>query len=110
MPPRRKGQARSRALLRDRLECSALPAATGDESIGKRLDRLGQGATQLAVYGKQGLLRTSTPTCSNCVMTIDNFFVTLHRVLDDPRIKPIDGDWPGDFLDGFSAGNPCGAQ
>jgi len=75
------------------------------ESLGKRLDRDGQIVHQgLAVYGNKGS-SDQHAYVQQLRDGIDNFFVTFIEVLDDPaEIKPIDGDWPGDFLDGFLQG------
>ncbi len=75
------------------------------ESLGKRLDRDGQEMHQgIAVYGNKG----STDQHAYVQQLrdgVDNFFVTFLEVLDDPsEVLPIDGENPGDFLDGFLQG------
>jgi|688.fasta_scaffold00025_94 glucose-6-phosphate isomerase len=75
------------------------------ESIGKRLDRSGAVVHQgLAVYGNKG----STDQHAYVQQLrdgLDNFFVTFIEVLDDPSdIAAIDGERPGDFLEGFLQG------
>ena len=75
------------------------------ESIGKKLDREGNVVHQgLAVYGNKG----STDQHAYVQQLrdgIDNFFVTFIEVLEDADdIPPIDGEHPGDFLDGFLQG------
>jgi glucose-6-phosphate isomerase len=75
------------------------------ESLGKKLDRDGRVVHQgLAVYGNKG----STDQHAYVQQLrdgIDNFFVTFIEVLEDPGdIQPLDGENPGDFLDGFLQG------
>ncbi|MFM7312111.1 MAG: glucose-6-phosphate isomerase [Cyanobium sp.] len=75
------------------------------ESLGKKLDRQGQVVHQgLAVYGNKG----STDQHAYVQQLrdgIDNFFVTFIEVLEDPGdIPPLEGENPGDFLDGFLQG------
>ena len=75
------------------------------ESLGKKLDRAGQVVHQgLAVYGNKG----STDQHAYVQQLrdgVDNFFVTFIEVLEDPGdIPPLDGENPGDFLDGFLQG------
>jgi glucose-6-phosphate isomerase len=75
------------------------------ESLGKRLDRDGQVVHQgLAVYGNKG----STDQHAYVQQLrdgVDNFFVNFIEVLEDPSaIGAIDGEAPGDFLDGFLQG------
>ena len=75
------------------------------ESIGKRLDRSGEVVHQgLAVYGNKG----STDQHAYVQQLrdgLDNFFVTFIEVLEDPSdIAAIDGERPGDFLEGFLQG------
>jgi glucose-6-phosphate isomerase len=75
------------------------------ESLGKRLDRRGGLVHQgLAVYGNKG----STDQHAYVQQLrdgLDNFFVTFIEVLEDPAdIGPIDGERPGDFLEGFLQG------
>ena len=75
------------------------------ESLGKKLDRDGQVVHQgLAVYGNKG----STDQHAYVQQLrdgIDNFFVTFVEVLEDPGdIPPLEGENPGDFLDGFLQG------
>lgn len=75
------------------------------ESLGKKLDRSGQVVHQgLAVYGNKG----STDQHAYVQQLrdgIDNFFVTFIEVLEDPGdIPPLEGENPGDFLDGFLQG------
>jgi glucose-6-phosphate isomerase len=75
------------------------------ESLGKRLDRQGQVVHQgLAVYGNKG----STDQHAYVQQLrdgIDNFFVTFLETLDDPADVPsLDGEQPGDFLEGFLQG------
>jgi glucose-6-phosphate isomerase len=75
------------------------------ESLGKKLDRDGQVVHQgLAVYGNKG----STDQHAYVQQLrdgVDNFFVTFLEVLEDPGdIPPLEGEVPGDFLDGFLQG------
>ncbi len=75
------------------------------ESLGKKLDRDGKVVHQgLAVYGNKG----STDQHAYVQQLrdgLDNFFVTFIEVLHDPEeIGPIDGETPGDFLEGFFLG------
>jgi len=75
------------------------------ESLGKKLDRDGQVVHQgLAVYGNKG----STDQHAYVQQLrdgIDNFFVTFIEVLEDPaEIPSLEGENPGDFLDGFLLG------
>ncbi|MEY3735743.1 MAG: hypothetical protein RLZZ624_802 [Cyanobacteriota bacterium] len=75
------------------------------ESLGKKLDRDGALVHQgLAVYGNKG----STDQHAYVQQLrdgIDNFFVTFVEVLEDPGdIPPLEGENPGDFLDGFLQG------
>jgi glucose-6-phosphate isomerase len=75
------------------------------ESLGKKLDRDGQVVHQgLAVYGNKG----STDQHAYVQQLrdgLDNFFVTFVEVLEDPGdIPPLEGENPGDFLDGFLQG------
>jgi glucose-6-phosphate isomerase len=75
------------------------------ESLGKKLDRDGQVVHQgLAVYGNKG----STDQHAYVQQLrdgVDNFFVTFIEVLEDPGdILPLEGENPGDFLDGFLQG------
>jgi glucose-6-phosphate isomerase len=75
------------------------------ESLGKKLDRSGQVVHQgLAVYGNKG----STDQHAFVQQLrdgVDNFFVTFIEVLEDPGdIPPLEGENPGDFLDGFLQG------
>ena len=75
------------------------------ESLGKRLDRNGDVAHQgIAVYGNKG----STDQHAYVQQLrdgIDNFFVTFIEVLRDVEdIPEINGERPGDFLDGFVQG------
>jgi len=75
------------------------------ESLGKKLDRAGQVVHQgLAVYGNKG----STDQHAYVQQLrdgVDNFFVTFIEVLEDPGdIPPLEGENPGDFLDGFLQG------
>ena len=75
------------------------------ESLGKRLDRNGEVAHQgIAVYGNKG----STDQHAYVQQLrdgIDNFFVTFIEVLrDGDDIPEINGERPGDFLDGFLQG------
>ena len=75
------------------------------ESLGKKLDRDGQVVHQgLAVYGNKG----STDQHAYVQQLrdgVDNFFVTFIEVLEDPgEIQSLEGENPGDFLDGFLQG------
>jgi len=75
------------------------------ESLGKRLDRMGQVVHQgLAVYGNKG----STDQHAYVQQLrdgLDNFFVTFIEVLADPAdITPVDGESSGDLLAGFLQG------
>lgn len=75
------------------------------ESLGKRLDRDGQVVNQgIAVYGNKG----STDQHAYVQQLrdgVDNFFVTFIEALDDPSDLPaLNGEWPGDFLEGFLQG------
>ena len=75
------------------------------ESLGKRLDRDGKEVHQgIAVYGNKG----STDQHAYVQQLrdgIDNFFVTFIEVLRDvDDIPSIEGERPGDFLDGFLQG------
>ncbi|MFZ9317553.1 MAG: glucose-6-phosphate isomerase [Vulcanococcus sp.] len=75
------------------------------ESLGKKLDRDGLEVHQgIAVYGNKG----STDQHAYVQQLrdgIDNFFVTFIEVLEDPGdIPPLEGENPGDFLDGFLQG------
>jgi len=75
------------------------------ESLGKKLDRDGQVVHQgLAVYGNKG----STDQHAYVQQLrdgVDNFFVTFIEVLEDPgEIRSLEGENPGDFLDGFLQG------
>jgi glucose-6-phosphate isomerase len=75
------------------------------ESLGKKLDRRGEVVHQgLAVYGNKG----STDQHAYVQQLrdgVDNFFVTFVEVLEDPAaITAVDGENPGDFLDGFLQG------
>ena len=75
------------------------------ESLGKKLDRNGQVVHQgIAVYGNKG----STDQHAYVQQLrdgVDNFFVTFVEVLEDPGdIPPLEGENPGDFLDGFLQG------
>ena len=75
------------------------------ESLGKRLDRNGDVAHQgIAVYGNKG----STDQHAYVQQLrdgVDNFFVTFIEVLRDVEdIPEINGERPGDFLDGFVQG------
>ena len=75
------------------------------ESLGKKFDRNGQVVHQgLAVYGNKG----STDQHAYVQQLrdgVDNFFVTFIVVLEDPGdIPPLEGENPGDFLDGFLQG------
>jgi glucose-6-phosphate isomerase len=75
------------------------------ESLGKRLDRAGRQVHQgIAVYGNKG----STDQHAYVQQLrdgVDNFFVTFIEALDDAAdVVAIDGEHPGDFLDGFLQG------
>ena len=75
------------------------------ESLGKRLDRDGNVVHQgIAVYGNKG----STDQHAYVQQLrdgVDNFFVTFIEVLRDSKeIPEINGEYPGDFLDGFLQG------
>ncbi|MGL6135093.1 MAG: glucose-6-phosphate isomerase [Prochlorococcaceae cyanobacterium] len=75
------------------------------ESLGKRVDRQGQQVHQgLAVYGNKG----STDQHAYVQQLrdgIDNFFVTFIEVLEDSGGLPaINGEQPGDVLEGFLQG------
>ena len=75
------------------------------ESLGKRLDRNGEVVHQgIAVYGNKG----STDQHAYVQQLrdgVDNFFATFIEVLEDASdIPTIDGECPGDFLDGFLQG------
>jgi glucose-6-phosphate isomerase len=75
------------------------------ESLGKHLDRDGKEVHQgIAVYGNKG----STDQHAYVQQLrdgIDNFFVTFIEVLRDvDDIPSIEGERPGDFLDGFLQG------
>jgi glucose-6-phosphate isomerase len=75
------------------------------ESLGKRLDRNGDVVHQgIAVYGNKG----STDQHAYVQQLrdgVDNFFATFIEVLKDVSDIPvIDGECPGDFLDGFLQG------
>jgi glucose-6-phosphate isomerase len=75
------------------------------ESLGKKLDRSGAVVHQgLAVYGNKG----STDQHAYVQQLrdgVDNFFVTFIEVLDDPAGVPaLNGERPGDVLDGFLQG------
>jgi len=75
------------------------------ESLGKRLDRNGEVVHQgIAVYGNKG----STDQHAYVQQLrdgVDNFFATFIEVLEDVSdIPTIDGERPGDFLDGFLQG------
>ena len=75
------------------------------ESLGKRLDRDGNVVHQgLAVYGNKG----STDQHAYVQQLrdgIDNFFVTFIECLKDSAdIPELNGERPGDFLDGFLQG------
>lgn len=75
------------------------------ESLGKRLDRNGDVVHQgIAVYGNKG----STDQHAYVQQLrdgVDNFFVTFIEVLRDVEdIPEINGERPGDFLDGFLQG------
>ena len=75
------------------------------ESLGKRLDRAGNVVHQgIAVYGNKG----STDQHAYVQQLrdgVDNFFVTFIEALKDSQdIPEINGERPGDFLDGFLQG------
>ncbi|MEI8249745.1 MAG: glucose-6-phosphate isomerase [Synechococcus sp. ELA057] len=75
------------------------------ESLGKKLNRQGEVVHQgIAVYGNKG----STDQHAYVQQLrdgVDNFFVTFVEVLEDPStIEAVDGENPGDFLDGFLQG------
>jgi glucose-6-phosphate isomerase len=75
------------------------------ESLGKKLDREGGVVHQgLAVYGNKG----STDQHAYVQQLrdgLDNFFVTFIEVLDDPTdIPALEGELPGDVLEGFLQG------
>ena len=75
------------------------------ESLGKRLNRDGEPVHQgIAVYGNKG----STDQHAYVQQLrdgVDNFFVTFIEALDDPSDLPeLQGERPGDFLDGFLQG------
>ena len=75
------------------------------ESLGKRCDRDGVVVHQgIAVYGNKG----STDQHAYVQQLrdgIDNFFVTFVEVLQDPAPRSaVEGDGPGDVLDGFLQG------
>ncbi|TCD57227.1 glucose-6-phosphate isomerase [Synechococcus sp. BS55D] len=75
------------------------------ESLGKRLDRDGNVVHQgIAVYGNKG----STDQHAYVQQLrdgVDNFFVTFIEQLSDAAdIPEINGERPGDFLDGFLQG------
>jgi glucose-6-phosphate isomerase len=75
------------------------------ESLGKRLDRSGAEVHQgIAVYGNKG----STDQHAYVQQLrdgVDNFFVTFIEELTDVEdIPEINGERPGDFLDGFLQG------
>ena len=75
------------------------------ESLGKRLDRQGNVVHQgIAVYGNKG----STDQHAYVQQLrdgVDNFFITFIEALrDSDDIPPINGERPGDFLDGFLQG------
>jgi glucose-6-phosphate isomerase len=75
------------------------------ESLGKKLDRDGNVVHQgIAVYGNKG----STDQHAYVQQLrdgVDNYFVTFIEVLEDPGdIPPLEGENPGDFLDGFLQG------
>ena len=75
------------------------------ESLGKHLDRDGKEVHQgIAVYGNKG----STDQHAYVQQLrdgIDNFFVTFIEVLRDvDDIPSLEGERPGDFLDGFLQG------
>jgi glucose-6-phosphate isomerase len=75
------------------------------ESLGKHSDRQGQVVNQgIAVYGNKG----STDQHAYVQQLrdgVDNFFVTFIEVLADPTEIPVlQGERPGDVLDGFLQG------
>ena len=75
------------------------------ESLGKHSDRQGRVVNQgIAVYGNKG----STDQHAYVQQLrdgVDNFFVTFIEVLADPGdIPALQGERPGDFLDGFLQG------
>nr|APP87950.1 glucose-6-phosphate isomerase [Paulinella micropora] len=75
------------------------------ESLGKRHDRNGKVVHQgIAVYGNKG----STDQHAYVQQLrdgIDNFFATFIEVLENPSDIPrVQGDYPGDFLNGFLQG------
>lgn len=75
------------------------------ESLGKKHSRSGEVVHQgIAVYGNKG----STDQHAYVQQLrdgIDNYFVTFIEVLEDPGdIPPLEGENPGDFLDGFLQG------
>ncbi|MEB3319859.1 MAG: glucose-6-phosphate isomerase [Cyanobium sp.] len=75
------------------------------ESLGKRLNRRGEVVHQgIAVYGNKG----STDQHAYVQQLrdgVDNFFVTFIEALDDPADLPaLQGERPGDFLEGFLQG------
>jgi glucose-6-phosphate isomerase len=75
------------------------------ESLGKRLDRSGAEVHQgIAVYGNKG----STDQHAYVQQLrdgVDNFFVTfIEELTDVDDIPEINGERPGDFLDGFLQG------
>jgi Glucose-6-phosphate isomerase len=75
------------------------------ESLGKHSDRQGRVVNQgIAVYGNKG----STDQHAYVQQLrdgVDNFFVTFIEVLADPSgIPALQGERPGDFLDGFLQG------
>ena len=75
------------------------------ESLGKRLDRDGNVVHQgLAVYGNKG----STDQHAYVQQLrdgVDNFFVTfIESLKDSADIPELNGERPGDFLDGFLQG------
>jgi glucose-6-phosphate isomerase len=75
------------------------------ESLGKHSDRQGRVVNQgIAVYGNKG----STDQHAYVQQLrdgVDNFFVTFIEVLADPSAIPaIQGERPGDVLDGFLQG------
>ncbi|CAK6694224.1 MULTISPECIES: glucose-6-phosphate isomerase [unclassified Synechococcus] len=75
------------------------------ESLGKQRDRDGLIVNQgIAVYGNKG----STDQHAYVQQLrdgVDNFFVTFIEALDDPAdIEPVQGERPGDFLEGFLQG------
>ena len=106
---RREVAARQVVSYRDRLEVfSRYLQQLVMESLGKRLDRAGSVVHQgIAVYGNKG----STDQHAYVQQLrdgVDNFFVTFIEALKDSQdIPEINGERPGDFLDGFSR-NPFG--